>query len=232
MGCPDQRGMMRHALCLLLLGLFCLVGGGCDRHASDKEELQALFATLDNCCNNSDGVGMLGLYSQSTFDQYETLLPIILDGSREQIAQLPAPYQYEVLMARLKGSRTGLGGLTGRQYVAHATSAGWYAIPRGLRTTDTLGAFEFGTDGIAWAGIYTNGQRTGLRMCFVREDGVWKIDEPRQHEASSQAWRATALEKGMTLEEYVIQALSVDENRPISDEIWGPMGNAVAGVGG
>lgn len=224
--------MMRHVFTLLLLGLVSLVGVGCDQRAADKEELQGIFATLDNCCNNSDGVGMLGLYSQSTFEQYEALLPIILDGTRDQISELPAPYQYEVLMARLKGSRAALGGLTGRQYVAHATTAGWYSIPRGLRTTDTLGGFEFASDGTAWAGIYTNGQRTGLRMCFVREDGVWKIDEPRQHEASSQAWRATALEKGMTLEEFVIQALSVDENRPIPEGIWDPMGGAFAGIGG
>jgi len=225
--------MIRDALTLLVPCLVCLLAGGCDQRASDKEELQGIFATLDNCCNNSDGVGMLGLYSQSTFDQYEALLPIILDGTPEQIAELPAPYQYEVLMARLKSSRGALGGLTGRQYVAHATTAGWYSIPRGLRTTDTLGGFEFGPDGTAWAGIYTNGQRTGLRMCFVREDGVWKIDEPRQHEASSQAWRATALEKGMTLEEFVLQALSVDENRPIAEGIWEPMGQgAMAGVGG
>lgn len=215
--------MIRHALALLVLGLCCLLVGGCDQHASEKEELQALFSTLDNCCNNSDGVGIIGLYSQSTFDRYESLLPIILDGSREQIAALPAPSQYEVLMARLKGTRAELEGLTGRRYVAHAASSGWYAIPADMRTVDVLGAFEFVSADEVWAGIYTNGERTGLRICFVREEGQWTIDEPRAFDASSQAWRATALAHGMTVEEYVLQALSVDENRPIPARIWDPM---------
>ena len=167
---------MRRLATVVMIGLGALLLCGCDDRAEDKEALRALFANVDTCYNSSDGVGVLALYTQSTFEYYDRLLPIILDGSREAVKELPPGYQYEVVLARLKSTRAQLAGLSGRQYMSMATRSGWYVIPPEYRTNDTLGDFQFLGQDEAWASIYTEGEKTGLSLCFRREDGVWKVD--------------------------------------------------------
>ena len=77
----DRPRMLPRAFVVVVLGLLALVCSGCDENAAKKEELRALFANIDNCYNTSDGVGVLDLYTQSTFTYYDTLMPIILDGT-------------------------------------------------------------------------------------------------------------------------------------------------------
>lgn len=207
--------------------LFLLVAAvalwGCDQYAAEKEQLRALYASLDNSSNTGDGVGIIGLYTESTFAFYDRLVPLILDGSEEEVRRLPPHYQQEVLLARLNGTREELAGLSGRRYFAHAASKGWYAIPRESRMEDTLGGFDFRSAEEAWAQVYANGEATGVRMCFRREEGVWKIDEPRSWEASAESWRAKAEAAGLSVEDFVVRSVWC-EGGEVSASVWGPMG--------
>lgn len=199
---------------------------GCDRRAGDREDLKAVYATMDSGYNASSPAGILDLYTPETFAYYDGLVGIILDGDAARIGELPAPYQYEVLLARLKGSRAEFEGLTGRQYFAHATASGWYAIPRAQRTSGTLGGFEFIDASEAWAQVYTNGDPTGIRFCFIRTEGVWRIDEPRSWRASHEAWARRAAAQGITLEELIVRTLASDAGSDVPGTIWEPMAPA------
>lgn len=214
---------MRRLATVVMIGLGALLLCGCDDRAEDKEALRALFANVDTCYNSSDGVGVLALYTQSTFEYYDRLLPIILDGSREAVKELPPGYQYEVVLARLKSTRAQLAGLSGRQYMSMATRSGWYVIPPEYRTNDTLGDFQFLGQDEAWASIYTEGEKTGLSLCFRREDGVWKVDEPRSWDSSLRAWQDEATREGMTLEQYIKFMAAWDQASDVPDSIWDPM---------
>lgn len=215
--------MIRRLAIACMLAALALLLQGCDDNAATKEELRALFANSDTCCNTSDGVGIVDLYTQSTFEYYDRLLPVMLDGTRDEVKNLPPGYQYEVVLARLKSTRAEIQALDGRRYLATATSKGWYVIPTEYRTDDTLGDFQFLGEDEAWASIYTEGEDTGLSLCFRREEGVWKIDEPRSLDASLRAWQDEASREGKTLQDYIEFLASWDQAEDVPDTIWDPM---------
>ena len=205
---------------LALLGFFT---AGCENRAAEKEQLRALFANIDNCYNNNDGVSIIDLYTEGTFKYYDTLVPVILDGSRETIERLPPAYQQEVLLARLKGSRQELQGLSGRRYLAHATSRGWYALDPSRRRVDTIGGIDFVSDGEAWGEVYTDGQATGLRICFRHENGAWRIDEPASWDRSAKAWEEQARQRGTPVEQYVASTVEQSLGVTLAEAVWEPM---------
>jgi hypothetical protein len=208
---------------ILLLSAVALLLVGCDNRAAEKEQLRALFANIDNCYNNADGVGVIDLYTQSTFEYYDTLVPVILDGPRDRVERLPPGYQQEVLLARLKGTREELQGLSGRRYLAHATSRGWYALEPSRRRVDTIGGIDFVSGQEAWGQVYTDGQPTGLRICFRYEDGAWRIDEPASWERSAAAWEDQARQRGMELRPYVASTIEQGLGITLAEAVWDPM---------
>ena len=210
-------------LTILIAAISLLFLPACNNeHAQDEKDLAKLAESLDDFNNHSNGEGVAGIFSKNTFELYDRLLKVGLNGTAQQVRALPPAEQFEVLLMRIKGSRAEVAKLDGRGYVVYGTSKGWYITAFEDRTTDTLKHFKF-SDTDATADLYSDGEKSGLRMRFVKEDGVWKIDETYFYDSLSAFITKNSREAGISVEEFLTLVLDDHLKGQVPDNPWQPM---------
>jgi hypothetical protein len=214
----------RQGLAALLLTLLLLPLVGCDAHASDKEEISAVFQQLDDCNRASDGKNVVEVFTKSSFEHNEQMLKAGLDGTPEQVRALPPTDMLEVLRMRLLATREELEKLDGRGYVRFATGKGWYASAAAELPDQRLTRFKFSADGReAHAQAVFRGDRTGTRIHFIHEDGAWRYDEALAMREFDRGYRAAAHDEGMKLDQFILSELENETGKEVPNTIWQPM---------
>ncbi len=109
-------GALAAALALLF------IPGGCD---DAREEIDLTMADLDSAAQRRDGEGFARLLAPESFQHYDRLRKIALDGTVEQIHRLPHSEKLDVVMMRNRSTRKELGAMDGRAWVVHVVRQGW-----------------------------------------------------------------------------------------------------------
>jgi hypothetical protein len=173
--------------------------------------------------DSGDGAAILPLYTIQTFEHYDSLLKIGLDGTADQVRRLEPFDRMEVLRMRVKAKRSELAHLTGRQYVEFATSRKWYAQTDPDADDGELQNLQFGID-CATAEIPIKELKTRVRFRFMKENGQWKYDEPTTFQEMDLVLRKLADSEGIAESELVIGILEDElQMEEIPDSAWQPM---------
>ena len=213
---------MVRTLLVLLLGTFLACLAGCDAHAADKEEMQSVVDRLDEANESGNGQAAAALVTAESIARYGPVLKLGLDGKRKEIEALDAWDMTEVFLMRTLSKRKDLKDLDARGYVVYATSKKWYATgdstPTELRRIRLLRSGDEAT-----ARVYYDGEYSGAILRFLREDGVWKLDE--------NSWRGTfnryiaemASESEVSIPEAIMQMIEEERGTKPPPTVWNPM---------
>ncbi len=197
---------------------------GCDSRADDKQDMEVLVQTLDSCNNASDGNGILGIFTQSSFTNNDKLIKLALEGTEAQVKALHMCDRIEVLRMRLRATREELSKLRGQEYTRFATSRGWYVMPPAERATATLDRFRFNAAGDeAWAYLVHDGERSDTKIHFIKEGGLWRYDEPEAMIAYSRDCQRAARVEGMSENQYILMMLEEETGKEVPETVWQPM---------
>lgn len=213
------------AFCLCLSTL--ILQGGCDTRATDKEDMEVLIQTLDSCNNSSDGNGILGIFTQSTWDHNDALIKLALEGTEAEVKALHMADRMEVLRMRLRSNRAELSKLKGMEYTRFATSRGWYVLPREDRALATLTKFKFSPDGNeAWANLVHDGEPSNTRIHFIKEGGQWRYDEPDAMKSYSADYQFAARAERVPENRFIFNMLEQETGKDVPETIWQPLSAA------
>lgn len=207
-----------------LLALLLALLSGCDAHAEDKAAIRLTMRQIEDANLASDGQMAASLFTAKSIERYPRLIQLAIHGTRSQLEALDAWDLDEVLRIRLLGNRKDYENLGAREYVAYATSKGWYVLPdyeyveldRIAVNGDTGSARE----------VYT-GEATGFRLRFERENGVWKFDEESWRQGYNDTIAELADDEGLTIAEYLLAELEASTGKTAPPDIWGPAVNPV-----
>lgn len=208
---------------VLLTALISFVLAGCEQRTQDKAQIKRVFADFETCNNSSDGPGAVAALASDTLDRYGELVKLALNGTPEQVRALGPMEMYEIVIMRFRGSRAELAKLDGPGYVDFAVSRGWWVIPAEDRSADTLEDIAFKGPNEASAMLVSDGERTQIRVRFVKEDGAWKLDEFSQAAGIDKNIRRAAREEGMSQSEFIVAELEERLGKDIPGTVWEPM---------
>ncbi|MEX2218611.1 MAG: hypothetical protein WD749_07595 [Phycisphaerales bacterium] len=215
---------MNRIAAVAVLCVVCAFVGGCDPRAGDKEEIRQVFADFESYNQHGNGKAILDVFTEGSYPVYETLIKVALDGSREEVRKLGASHRLEVFRMRARGKRAELEKLNGKQYTEFATSRRWYSMPAELYVESSLERFRF-KEVEATAELVNDGERTRVRIRFVREGDRWKLDEPAATLEWDKELAAEARREGVPLDEYLLEWLELELGREVDRErVWKAMG--------
>lgn len=204
----------------MLGALVLLAQSGCDKDAADKQAIRATYQRIHEANQGWDGETAPSLFSASSIARYERLLNQGLDGRKAELERLDPWDLSEVFLMRIRATRKELEGLSARGYVVFATSKGWYRQseafidePRRIRINGDRATVHF----------YFEGEPTGDKGAFVREDGVWKWDEESWRVGFNAYARAEAEGMGVPVHEYLVSTIEEESGKKAPANIWLPM---------
>lgn len=204
----------------VLMSLFC---PACDDpHADDKAAVRAALRQIDTANRSRDGEAAVAVMCRASLDEYTRIVQIALDGKPDEVRRLPPHKLALVFELRNRLTRRELQGMDGRAYQAYATSAGWYDAEWGS-WEESVGRIEIDGDRAVAYILDDRGGRTGDRMHFVFEDGMWKVNEFTAGRSIDEAYEREAGQFGMTVENYLILLEEEISGKQVRSTIWQPM---------
>lgn len=177
---------------------------------------------MDHYNNTKNGKAILGVFTGETFEGYERVIKVALDGTKDEVSALGPSDRMEVLRIRTRAKRAEVEKLNGRQYCEFATSRGWYVRPLSDRTEDTLRRITINGD-TATADLHSDGEPTRVKLRFVRQDGAWRFDEPDAFKQWDREWIELAREEGITVNDLILEELATELGKEVPDSAWRPM---------
>lgn len=194
----------------------------CDKDAPDKEEIQAVVDRIDEANENSNGEAAASLFTAESIARYGPVIKLGLDGKRKEIEALDAWDMFEVFLMRTHARRKDIQGLDPRSYVVYATSKGWYS--GGDTTRSELRRIRIMRSGEeAIADVYFDGEDAHTKLRFLREDGVWKLDENSWRAPFNRSIREMASDYEVTIPEAVMQLVEEQTGKKPPPTVWNPM---------
>lgn len=211
--------------------------GGCDKHAEDKKAIQAVIDIHARANEGKDGNTIATILSDNTFQHYERVLRLALDGTKAEVAALQASDRLEVGRIRVRGKRSVLEKMTGKQYAVWATNQGWYSFGdgsaegvEGIELTD----FKFAPPDTAYARPRTGETEmgmVGLRMrrkekkspfkyTFIKQADGWKYDETSAYEHWSSELDEIAAANRMDTDGLIIELLTEETGKKVPRSIF------------
>lgn len=184
----------------------------------DLAAVTAAWANYERALETKDGAAVNAFLTEGSYSLYANLLRIALDGSRTEVEALPAPAMWEVLTMRQRCTRSQLVGLDARQYVAFATSQGWY---QGNDPTP-LEKITSGNN-TAVATVKHPSESKTYQFVFRRVNGVWLFDEPSCHAYYADLFDAEARSQGIPVRQLVLDMVKESSGQPLKVDIWDPM---------
>lgn len=225
--------MTRHVvLAVMLVGvLFLGTGAGCEPKSADQKAIKSVWERHADANETSNGKAVVALSSKSTFEYYDRLLKLGLDGKPDQIKKLTPFEKAEIVLMRHRSTRAELRKLDGKGYIEYATSKGWYAF--GNDPDDPLnhqlGKIKVGGDGAsAWAEVFFfddkgKKRKSDYAIKFFKEGGLWKLDETSVHLMWSHEYTRYAKEFGKSEDEFIVWLEEFWSGQKVPDTIWQPM---------
>lgn len=207
----------------LIACLSSLCGWGCDQHAEDKEAIQLVVDSHAKAYSARDGAAVVKLMSRNTFDHYERLLRLALEGSRSQIVDLRAWDRLEVIRMRVRSTRKILKDMDGRKYAQYSCKEGWFDY--GDDPEDVLGTeltnFKFAPPDTAYAQPRGGRRNRALpfRYTFIKEPDGWKYDEISSYDHWSAELEQEARSARRDTTEFLIEMIADETGKKVQKDI-------------
>lgn len=213
----------RVVIAVLAMVVSLFVGSGCER-AADASAVRKTYAQWRLAQNQHNGTAYVNLITTDSALRYGELVKYALSGKKADLKKLEPADKLEILIMRVRGKKEELKKLDGPAYTQWHVEQGWAEFDIGvpekivdLRVDgDTANgelAYEvsrsrtprFGRRGLGLlAGTSTTETiKTGIRYYFVRENGVWKVDEIASCPSFDADIVAAAREEGIDIDTYL-----------------------------
>lgn len=167
--------------------VLCTALPACD-HA--MEDIERTLTELEMAANRHDGEGFARWLAPESFQHYDRLIKIALDGNSRQIEVLPMSERYDVLVMRNRSTRKELSKMDGRAWVVHIVNQGWLdgqAVPnedlvdkKVVRVSGTSATLEIIYD--VRQPLFTgegSGRKFSDTIGFQKVDDLWLADARR-----------------------------------------------------
>lgn len=236
---------MLHRLLLVIFAVLSVAHIGCDKNAKEKAEIRAAFNQVRDGNHSSDGQGMTAVLTQRTFDHYAKIVKMGMDSKAQDVWNLQPCDMYEVLRMRNRAKRAQLKSLDGKSYLIFACKEGWFSHDAEgweLGKINVAGDTALGTvHHPEWEAAYAKQQvasvlsRRSMRYgdkldkpftytCqFIKEGGVWKLDEPSMHNEYNRRINDAAKEARMSVRDFLMAFEEEESGNDIKMNIWDPM---------
>jgi hypothetical protein len=237
----------------LLSIVLSLLLTGCDKSAADRQAIQKLWTDIEKANTSQDGISVGIMYSKSTYDHYTRLIKLAVSGTRGEVLKEPPSAIAEILGMRLKYKKKQLEKFDGRGFIAYATSqGGWNTGADGMIlksfkfTGDTCNAKMYDEAAMQEYrdakttpsftlrsrrrfGWMSTGRSRNIEkppeipVRFVREDGLWKLDETSMFPNTDNLLLAMAREERMKLPDLLVELALAEHDGPVPKDLWEPM---------
>ena len=105
---------------------------GCDKHAGEKVEIQAVWDGWDQATARQDGEAAARYLTKSSIEYYDRIVKLALNAKPEAIKDLTPSEQSDIFGIRTRAKRAEIKKLDGRAYFVMAVNRGWFSEPAGL----------------------------------------------------------------------------------------------------
>ncbi|HMN40181.1 MAG TPA: hypothetical protein PKE29_05000 [Phycisphaerales bacterium] len=235
--------MIARGTIAIVLAIAALAFCGCDKRRQDKADASAAWDNYVIANSDRKGPDVADACSKRTLDFYTGLIKTAVEAPAQKVWELPPTQMYEVLKMRHRFKKSELKGINGRGYILLSASRGW------ITDNDPawkLTAIKITPDGAtATAQIHNPGWesdyayersahrylRFGARpekpprfpLTLLKEEGVWKIDEPASHAKQDQDIRTLAAQVRMSVRDLLMD-IEADqtENDRLPMSVWDP----------
>ncbi len=202
---------------ILVLGVLVATLGGCGE-GPDARAVRAACRNYDETCERGNGIAFCEVISKASFERYDRLLKVALTGKRSEVKALRPSDKQDVIRMRHRATRSTLKSLEGKTFARWHVEQGWaangYMLRIKLREIRVM-------DDKASGELVVEGDRTHERFTFLREDGVWKFDEPSACDAWDRWLNDLAKENRTDVDTIILslerESADVDE---VPDEVW------------
>lgn len=147
---------------------------------------------------------------------YETALKQALTASRTELSKLDMVSKFTVLRCRVEFTRSQIEKMTARELFATGVQRGW--ISRSSVEALT-GLRPFSSDKRS-ASFSLLTQPTIPVLHLVKENDTWRVELWRSFAPASESLRQSAIEKGYSEDEFVIELLKVVSRPNIDESVW------------
>lgn len=202
---------------ILVLGVMVSMLGGCGE-GPDSKAVRAAFRNYDETTENRNGIAFCEVITKGSFERYDRLLKVALTAKRAEVKALRPSDKLDVLMMRYRATKSTLKSLEGKTFARWHVEQGWASNGfmlrvklREIRVMDDKASGE----------VVVEGDRTHERFTFLREDGVWKLDEPSACDAWDRWLKDLAKEEHLDMDSLImrLERESTDDDE-IPDEVW------------
>lgn len=191
--------------------------------ADDTTDVQAAFSGYRAAILAGEGKTAIEYLSNSTFEYYDQMRSVALDGDRAAVQGLSLINQMQVLMLRLRVPMERLVSMTPRELVAHAVDAGWIGKNSVLATQPGRVLVE---KDLAVLHPLVNGQEAAHVFRFYRESGRWRLDLISTIQQANAALQLAAKQAGIKDSEFILALLESALGQKIGPEAWDPLRKA------
>lgn len=189
--------------------------------ADESAAVTAAFETYTKAALAKDGATAVTVVATPVFAYFEDIRKLALTGTEEELAAGKLSTRVTVY-----GMRAGLDAATLR--TGSAQDVVKASIDKGLVGEQGISNLELGkvtvSGDTASAEVTSRGQKTPLKLKFVREDGKWKFDMMPVLDMADAAFVSLAQEKNLTPDQLVDQLLVSMYGPAKAAEVRKPLG--------
>ncbi len=224
----------------LLAAIVLLFQAGCDKHGQDRKTIERVFDRAIAASAEKDGTTYASLVTKDGLDDSAKSLKLALTGKKAEVAALPMPRRYEILLVRLMGSKAEIKDLDGKGFVE-------WQVTTGLQNYNIQPEGYFGLGKITFAdnthasGVITmaaatrrtsqdfDSYRSVARMPtpysvrFLLEEGQWKFDLSGFDAAVDYEIRKRIKATGLPEDAALLKLLNQITGKEVPQKIWNGM---------
>ena len=206
-----------------LIAALCLLPAATALAADDVDAVRGAFSAYRSAILSGEGDAAAALLSRSTYDYYDEMRRLALEGSPEAVQAQSLVNQMQVLLLRLRVPREKLESLSAEALVAHTVYQGWVAKSSVLRLEPGKVVPE---GDAAVLHVIIDEQDAGPAFHFQREAGSWRLDLVPTTQASNDTLELAAQQQGVPRSEFMRALMESAVGRPLGPEIWAPLRSA------
>ncbi len=188
--------------------------------ADDSTEVQESFSAYRSAILSGNGTSAIRYLSSSTFEYYDQMRSLALDGDLEKVQGLSLINQMQVLMLRLRVPAEQLGAMTPRELVAYSVDEGWIGKNSVLAVQPGRVISE---KDVAVLHAIVDGQDAGPAFRFNREAGAWLLDLVPTIQAANAGLQMAVKREGISESEFMITLIESVVGRKVGPEAWEPL---------
>lgn len=204
---------------LFIVASLCAVLSATAAIADDATEVQQAFSAYRAAILAGDGTSAIAHLSTTTFEYYDQMRALALDGEAETVQGLSLINQMQVLMLRLRVRPDALGAMTPRELVAHAVDEGWIGKSSVLAVQPGRVLAE---QDVAVLHAIVDGRDAGPAFRFNRESGAWRLDLVPTIQAANAGLQMAAERAGVSDSQFMTTLIESVVGREVGAEAWQP----------